>query len=401
MSETLRRWVGVVCLSAGIFTIVTSEILPIGLLNSIVGEFKVSAGTGGLLLTLPGFVALICAPVAVVVVGRFDRRVILAGFMGVLAGANLLVAVAPNYGVVLVGRALVGVVIGGYWSIGAGLSPRLVKAAAVPTATAIVFAAVPIGSVLGVPLGTQLGQGAGWRVPFAVLCGLSAVVAGALVRVLPPLPVSRTTSAAVLFGLLREPGVRSGLVVTALVVVAQFGAYTYVAPLLRDVAGIGSVGGYLFVYGIAGVVGTLCTSRTLVRGLRGTFAVSAVAIAVAVLLLPVLGRWPVGALALLVVWGMAYGTVPACSQAWFARSAPRSAEGATVLFTASFQATFASGALLGGLVVDATSTSAVPMCAGAVALLAAAAIGLLPAPGISVGAADSAAGRAVDHASVG
>ncbi|MBF6331579.1 MFS transporter [Nocardia transvalensis] len=364
-----------VCLSLGIFTIVTSEILPVGLLNPIAADFAVSAGTGGLLLTLPGLAAMVCAPLATVATARFDRRAMLALFMSLLAVANLLIAAAPAYWLVLVGRALVGLVIGGYWSIGAGLSPRLVRPAAVPTATAIIFAGVPIGSVLGVPLGTQLGQTVGWRVSFAVLAALSLMVAAALLRALPPLPTLQVTSAAVLFDVLRSRGARTGLMVTALAVIAHFGAYTYVAPFLRDVTGVGaSLGGFLLIYGAAGIVGTLATSRTLARSLRGTFAVSAVLIAAATLLLPLLGRWPVGAIALLIVWGLAYGTIPACSQAWFARSAPHAPEAATVLFTSSFQATLACGALLGGVVVDAASTGAVMVCAGVLASVTAAAV---------------------------
>ncbi|MEG8182711.1 MFS transporter [Nocardia terpenica] len=371
-----------VCLSLGIFIIVTSEILPVGLLNPIAADFGVSVGTGGLLMTLPGLVAMVSAPLATVATARFDRRLMLMLFMLLLAVANLLTAAAPAYWLVLLGRGLVGLVIGGYWSIGAGLSSRLVPRRSVATATAIVFAAVPVGSVLGIPLGTQLGESVSWRVSFAVLCGLSMAVATALRWALPLLPALEVTSAAVLFGLLRRPGVRSGLLVTALIVIAHFGAYTYVTPFLRDTTGAGkaTVGGYLLIYGLAGIAGTMSTSRTLARSLHGTLAVSAGLIAVATLLLPLLGHRSAGAIALLVVWGLAYGTVPACSQTWFARSAPHATEAATVLFTSSFQATLATGALVGGMVVDAASTRAVMLCAGVLAGITAVVVTLARMP---------------------
>ncbi|ATL71657.1 MFS transporter [Nocardia terpenica] len=371
-----------VCLSLGIFIIVTSEILPVGLLNPIAADFGVSVGTGGLLMTLPGLVAMVSAPLATVATARFDRRLMLMLFMLLLAVANLLTAAAPAYWLVLLGRGLVGLVIGGYWSIGAGLSSRLVPRRSMATATAIIFAAVPVGSVLGIPLGTQLGESVGWRVSFAVLCGLSMAVATALRWALPSLPALEVTSAAVLFGLLRRPGVRSGLLVTALIVIAHFGAYTYVTPFLRDTTGAGkaTAGGYLLIYGLAGIAGTMSTGRTLARSLRGTLAVSAGLIAVATLLLPLLGHRPAGAIALLVVWGLAYGTVPACSQTWFARSAPHATEAATVLFTSSFQATLATGALVGGVVVDASSTRAVMLCAGVLAVITAVVVTLARMP---------------------
>jgi predicted MFS family arabinose efflux permease len=379
------RWRGVTCLALGIFVIVTSEILPVGLLDPIASAFHVSAGTGGLLMTLPGLTAAVCAPLTTVATARFDRRAILALFMVVLALANLTVAVAPAFWLVLVGRTLTGLVIGGYWSIGVGLSPRLVPSASLSKATALVFSAVPVGSVVGVPLGTVLGHAFGWRMPFALLCGLSALAGVALLRTLPALPILRATTGAMLLGLLRGrgTGVRTGLLVTTLVVIAHFGGYTYLAPFLRGTTGISesSVSVYLLIYGAAGILGTVVAGRTLGRSLRGTFAVSAALIAFSALLLPVLGANPVGALALLVVWGFAYGTVPACSKTWFTRTAPRLPEAAGVLFTASFQATLALGALLGGRVVDASSTRAVMVCAGCLALLTAVAVGVVRTPG--------------------
>lgn len=384
-SPERSRWGGVACLALGIFVIVTSEILPVGLLDPIGADFRISAGAAGLLMTLPGLTAAVSAPVATVATARFDRRVMLAAFMGVLAVANLAAALAPAYWLVLAGRALTGLVIGGYWSIGVGLSPRLVRAARVSMATALVFSAVPFGSVAGVPLGTLLGHAFGWRMPFAVLCVLSACVGVALFVTLPPLPSVRATSGTMLAALLRRrgTGVRTGLLVTALVVIAHFGAYTYVAPFLRQSTGIGegSVSTYLLIYGVAGVFGTIAMGYALNRSLRGTFAGSALLIAAATLLLPVVGKHPAGALVMLVVWGFAYGTVPACSKTWLTQAAPHLPEGAGVLFTASFQATLALGALLGGQVVNASSPRAVMICAGALAVLTAGVVALTRDPG--------------------
>uniref|UniRef100_UPI0011775A4D MFS transporter n=1 Tax=Amycolatopsis kentuckyensis TaxID=218823 RepID=UPI0011775A4D len=163
MTAPAPRWPAVFAVTAGIFAIVTTEILPIGLLNPIAAEFGVSAGTAGWTMTVPGFVAAVAAPVVTVAAGRVDRRLVLAGLMAVLAAAGFLAAAAPAFGVLLAARFLVGLVIGGFWSLGAGLAPRLVGPAAAARATSVIFAAVPLGSVLGVPLGTLAGQLAGWR----------------------------------------------------------------------------------------------------------------------------------------------------------------------------------------------------------------------------------------------
>ncbi|MET7297466.1 MFS transporter [Embleya sp. NPDC005575] len=168
------------------------------------------------------------------------------------------------------------------------------------------------------------------------------------------------------------------------VVCLSLGIFAIVTPFLEQVTHVerGLIGAYLLTFGVAGIVGNFVAGATMVRRLRATFVTCAVLIAVATLLFPLLGRWDAGAIGLLVVWGLAYGAVPACSQTWFARSAPQSQEAAMVVFTSSFQLTLATGALLGGAVADATSSQTVMLCAGAIALTMVATVGGLgrPAP---------------------
>ncbi|MGW2373557.1 MFS transporter [Kitasatospora sp. NPDC001683] len=368
----LRGWLAVASVMTGIFSIVTTEILPIGLLTPIGATFRISDGTAGLMMTLPGIIAAVAAPVVTVAVRRADRRGVLCGLMLALALADLVNALAPGYWAVLAARVVLGVVIGAFWSIGAGLAPRLVAAERQARANTVIFSAVPLGSVLGVPAGVLLGHLAGWRAAFAAMAVLSLAVSAALAATLPPLPPEAPTRLAVLRGLLRTRAVRAGLAITLLLVTAHFGTYTYVTPFLEDVthAGPDAVTALLLVYGIAGVAGNFVGG--LWAGRRATFTIAISLLAAAVLLLPVLGTaWP-GAALLLVAWGLAYGAVPVCAQAWFVRAAPDTPEAATVIFTSSFQATISLGALAGGAVVDTSSPSVVMLLGGCVALLAAA-----------------------------
>ncbi|WP_106402291.1 MFS transporter [Actinocorallia populi] len=372
----------VVAVMLGIFSIVTTEILPIGLLTRIGADFTVSDGMAGLMMTMPGLLAAVSAPVVTVATARADRRLMLCVFMFLLASANLLAAVAQDYWLVLVSRVVVGVVIGGFWSIGAGLAERLVPAESAGRATAVIFSAVPLGSVLGVPAGTLIGDLAGWRAAFAVMGVLAFGVLAMLLLVMPPLPPVRATRLSVLRGMLRGTGTRFALLLTFLIVLAHFGAYTYVAPFLEQVtgAGPGSITVFLLVYGAAGIAGNFLGGAAVARRPRAVFGLAAGLIASAALLLPVLGRWEVGAAVLLVVWGVAYGAVPVSSQTWFAKAAPGSPEAASVLFTASFQATISLGALAGGLAVDRASPSAVMVLGGATAALTVLAVWLTGAP---------------------
>lgn len=367
----LVSWLAVISVMLGIFSIVTTEILPIGLLTSIGSSFTISDGMAGLMMTMPGLLAAVSAPVVTVATGRIDRRLMLGTFILLLALANFLAAVAPSYWLVLVSRVLVGVAIGGFWSIGAGLASRLVPAESVGRATAVIFSAVPLGSVLGVPLGTFIGDVAGWRTAFLIMGILTLCVFVMLLLVVPPLPADEPTRLSALTGMLRSVNTRFALVMTFLVVLAHFGAYTYVTPFLEQVTHVsaGLITVYLLVYGAAGIAGNFLGGSAVARYPRGTFAAAALMIAGATVLLPVLGKDDLGAVALLVLWGVAYGAVPVCSQTWFAKASPDSPEASSVLFTASFQATISIGALVGGVVVDHSSPSVVMTLAGTAAAL--------------------------------
>ncbi|WP_083254975.1 MFS transporter [Amycolatopsis orientalis] len=368
----VKGWLAVLAVTLGIFSLVTTEILPIGLLTPIGEDFRITAGTAGLTMTLPGFVAALAAPAVTVAAGRLDRRVLLCGLMVVLALADVLAATAQAYWAVLVSRILVGLVIGAFWAIGSGLATRLVGPARAGTATAVIFSAVPLGSVLGVPAGTFVGELLGWRAAFAVMGVFTLGVLAALALSLPPLPSAGGTRLDVLREMTRGRATRLGLLVTVLVVLAHFGTYTYVTPLLRQVTQVSPelITVFLLVYGTAGIAGNFAAGAAIARDLRLTFLAAAGLIGVATCALPFAGDSRAGALVLLVIWGFAYGAVPVCSGTWFAKAAPRYPEAASVLFTSSFQATLSAGALLGGFVVDAVSVPAVMLAGGAVALLA-------------------------------
>ncbi len=376
----LMGWLAVVSVMLGIFVIVTTEILPIGLLTSIGSSFTVSDGMAGLMMTMPGFLAAIAAPLVTVVTARFDRRLMLCVFMLLLALANFLAAAAPDYWLVLTSRIMVGITIGGFWSIGAGLAERLVPPASVGRATAVIFSAVPLGSVLGVPTGTLIGDLAGWRTAFTVMGALTVGVLVMLLLFVPPLPPVQATRLGVLNGMLRSINTRFALLLTFLVVLAHFGTYTYVTPFLEQVthASGGLITTFLLLYGAAGILGNFLGGAWVARYPRTVFGLAAALIAAVTLLLPALGPWETGAVMMLIGWGFAYGAVPVASQTWFSKAAPHAPEAASVLFTATFQATISIGALVGGVILDRTSPSALMLLGGCTAGLMVLAVGARP-----------------------
>ncbi|MEU1377342.1 MFS transporter [Streptomyces triculaminicus] len=361
----------VVALAAGTFSVVTTEMLPVGLLTPIGEDLGVSGGTAGLTMTVPGLVAAVAAPAVTAAAGRLDRRPLLVGLMVLLAAADLLSARAPNIEVLVGLRVLVGVCIGGVWAVAAGLAPRLVPAASVGLATSVVFSGIAVASVLGVPAGAFLGAAGGWRLPFAVVGALALAVAVALAVLLPPLPAERATTAGAMRALLRRTPVRAGLLAVLLLVSGHFAGYTFIRPALERVPGAdaGAVGTLLLAYGVAGVAGNFLAGAAAARRPRRVLLVLSCALAVVI---PAVSAAPRGttlaAGGLLVVWGLAYGGVSVGTQSWLTAAAPHAREAASALFVAVFNVAIALGALLGGRAVDAVSVPAALWLGGVLAL---------------------------------
>ncbi|MFF4696829.1 MFS transporter [Streptomyces chattanoogensis] len=378
-------WPAVGALAAGTFTVVTSEMLPVGLLTPIGRDLRISDGTAGLTVTVTGLVAAVAAPLLTLLVARRDRRMVLTVLMATLAAANLLASYAPNVAVLLVARVLVGLGMGGVWAIAAGLAVRLVPQRRVAAATSLVFSGVAAASVLGVPAGAFIGELGGWRVSFAAMAAVCGVVAVAMAVLLPPLPAVGPVRLGGVLRLFRLASVRTGLLLVALLVTGHFAAYTYVRPVLEEVAGAGAgqISTLLLAFGVAGLVGNFAAGAGAARSPRGTLLLICGVLAGAVLLLPVLGRGAgvPGAATAVAVWGLAYGGVSVSTQTWLMASAPGAREAASALFVAVFNGAIALGALTGGRAADGWGVVGVMWLGGALAAGALVTAGTGRAPG--------------------
>ncbi|CAL9524745.1 Purine ribonucleoside efflux pump NepI [Streptomyces sp. enrichment culture] len=365
-------WAAVGAVTAATFAVVTTEMLPVGLLTSLGAGLGVSAGTAGLAVTLPGLVAAGGALLLPVAVGRTDRRTVLCALLLLLAGANLLCALAPGFGVLLAARALVGVCIGGVWAVAAGLAVRLVPEGSAGRATSLIFSGIAVASVLGVPAGTFLGAVAGWRWAFAALTLLALAVAATLRAALPPLAGERPVRLHTFGRLLRVPRFSRGLTAVALLVIGHFTAYTYVRPLLERVPGTGPglISALLLGYGLAGIAGTFTLGGLAARAPRRALLVVSAGIGTAVALLTPAGGSLTGSVVLLVLWGLLYGGVSVSAQNWLSAAVPDGREAASGLFAGVFNAAIALGAFTGGRAADALGLPWVLALGAGLALLA-------------------------------
>ncbi|HEI9729897.1 TPA: MFS transporter [Serratia marcescens] len=367
-----KPWLATFAIGLSTFTVVTAEMLPVGLLTPIVSTLSASIGRAGLLISLPALFAALFAPLVVLGARRTDRRSLLIVFLLLLIAANLLAAAATSMALLFAARILLGFCIGGIWAIAGGLAERLVPPASVGLALSVIFGGVAAASVLGVPLGVFLGEALGWRMAFLAVAVLAALTLLLLLCVLPPLPVTQAVSWRSFTAQRANRRLLLGLLLTFLLVAGHFMAYTFVRPLLQTVAGIESrwVGPLLFAYGVAGIVGNFIAGQAAAKRLRRTLALIAFGLALAVLLLPLLGRAPLSGGAFLLLWGIAYGGVSVSLMAWMLKAAPNAVEVASSLYIALFNLAISCGSLAGGLVVDAGGLTINGVLSGIVLLLA-------------------------------
>ncbi|MFL0358546.1 MULTISPECIES: MFS transporter [Curtobacterium] len=372
-SAARRGWLSVTSVALGSFVLVLSEFLPIGLLPAIADDLDVGIGTAGLMVVATGLVGAVAAPVVTVLTSRLDRRVVLVSLTVLLVVADGLAAIAPSFWVLLIARMLLGVGIGGFWAIGAGIAGRLVRPELTIRATSLITAGVSVATVVSLPLGALVSSLASWRLGFVIGGALGVVALVLQLAMLPRIPAQQRVRFATLGSLLRVPRARVGLIAAAFVFAAQFAAYTYIAPYLQQLVGVGpdTVTIALLVFGVAGIVGNFAAGFTLDRSVLATIGASKFVLAAAVVLLPLLAHSVVGVFVLLVVWGLVWGALPLGMQTWMSTASPAGSETGLALFVTTIQLAIAAGSVLGGAAVSSFGLAADFWLAGGVAIVGA------------------------------
>jgi predicted MFS family arabinose efflux permease len=349
-----RNWLAIlsVALSATVFC--TTEFLPVGLLRYISQGLSVTEGTAGIMVTAPGLLAAIAAPLLTVAVGRFDRRRVLLGLGLLLVISNLTAMLAPNFAVLVVARAMFGFGIGGFWAISVGLGSRLVPEEHVGRATSMIFAGVSLGMLIGGPAGALIADLAGWRAAFGAALALSIAALLAQWVSLPSLHVEHRVSTRDLLGIFGTRAARIGLITMTLALCGHFATYTYITPFLATVSGFGGkvISLLLLGYTFIGLLGNFIGGSSGQRNVRMTLIASILFIALPLAVLPVLGTSRTWVLVALAAWGIAYGALPVALQMWMAQATREVREGGMALFVANFQISIALGSFVGGRILD-------------------------------------------------
>ena len=349
------NWLAVLTVSIAAFALVTSEFLPIGVLNSIASDLGVSVGTAGLVITLPAVMGAFAAPLISVWVKQLDRRYLLIALTAIMIIANLITSLANSFEILLASRFILGAAIGGFWATAIALSGRLAPAhLPIAKATAIVMAGVTLAAVFGVPIGTWLSELFGWRTTFLITAILGIIVLILEIFFLPRLPPTSAIRYRDLTALFLDPNARRGLVIILLIGLAHFSSYSYLAPFFKNVAGFdgATISSLLLIYGIAGFFGNAFAGYTSNINVRYTLASIGLCFAFVFFSFPHFAVYLSGAYILSALWGFAFGAFPTASNIWMFIHAPQSVEKGMPLFVGIFQMMIAFGALYGGYIID-------------------------------------------------
>lgn len=363
-------WIGLLTLAGAIFVSVTSEFLPTGLLPDMAHDLNVSLSVAGLLVTVfAGTVVVATTPLAALT-RRYSRKTLVVVVLLVIALANTLAGLAPSYELLVGARILGGLAHGLFWAVVAAYSAHLVPKHQLGRAVAITSGGASAAFVLGVPLSTALGHALSWRWAFAIIAAVVVVLAVVVIRYLPPVEhrVPLHTGEIAL-PVRRDHSFRWVLAVCVVIVIMLTGQntfYTYIAPWLVQAAHFpaSSIAFLLFLFGGAGAVGLLLAGFAADRFPKRGFAVAALAMSVSVLVLALASANGIVVIVAFVVWGVAFGGVPAMLQTRMLHTASlRVRDLAAALQTTAFNVGIGGGALLGAVLLDGLGLGSLPLIA--------------------------------------
>ncbi|WP_432652772.1 MFS transporter [Proteus terrae] len=348
-------WSGVFAMTLCVFVLIASEFMPVSLLTPIAQTLHVTEGMAGQGIAISGAFAVVTSLFISVLAGSLNRKILLLGLTCIMAVSGAIIAMAPNYFIYMVGRALIGIVVGGFWSMSAATAMRLVPVHRIPLALAIFNSGNALATVIAAPLGSWLGSVIGWRGAFFCLIPVAIVAFCWQLFSLPSMPViQHRREIGNIFTLFRRRVVTLGMLGVGIFFMGQFTLFTYIRPFLEMVTKVDSstVTLALLVIGITGFIGTTLINKVLKRRFYLTLMAIPVVMAITAVALIIFGSQVAIVIALLGLWGLISTGAPVGWWAWVPRTFPQNAEAGGGLMVAMIQLSIAFGSTVGGLLFD-------------------------------------------------
>jgi predicted MFS family arabinose efflux permease len=351
---TAPKWTAVYALSLAVCGLIISEFLPVSLLTPIARELKIPEGMAGQTISVTALVAMAASLLTPALTSRFDRRrvLILLGLLQVIA--NLMVGFANSYAILLSGRIILGIGLGGFWSLCVATVMRLVPSASLPKALSVVFGAVSLATVIAAPLSSFLGNIIGWRnVFFAAAClGITALLWQTLT--LPSMSKLKPTAIGTIVMIFKRPGMLTGTL-SVILVFAGYGIFfTYLRPFLETLTGIKErqLSVVLLGFSLANLAGTTLGRFPLEKDMYKSLTWSSLFMGGIVGLTVWFAHNHIAVSVLIAMWGLFFGVVQIGWNMWITRAIPEEAESGGGVLVATIQLGIMTGAAAGGYIYD-------------------------------------------------
>ena len=367
-------WGGVFAMTLCVFALIASEFMPVSLLTPMARDLRVSEGMAGQGIAISGTFAVLTSLSISTMAGSMNRKMLLLGLTALMAASGAVVAMAPNYFLYMLGRALIGVVVGGFWSLSAATAMRLVPSHQVPRALAIFNGGNALATVVAAPLGSYLGSVIGWRGAFFCLVPVALIAFVWQWISLPSMPPQAASAdSRNAFRLMQDPKVALGMLAVSTFFMGQFALFTYLRPFLESVTrvGISTLSLILLAIGAGGFIGTTVISKFLKWDFSRTLVAIPILMALIAVALTLFGGKVAAVAALLGIWGIVATAAPVGWWSWLAITLPRDAEAGGGLMVAVVQLAIALGSTIGGLLFDRSGYQSTFIASAAVLLLAA------------------------------
>ncbi len=363
MTEAMgkRQWLALAGVAIAAFVFNSSEFMPVGLLTDIGASFGTDEATTGMLVSVYAWAVMILSVPLMIVATRLDFRRLLIVVIAVFLLGQVLTALSNSYWMLMASRLVVACAHSVFWAIAASIAVRLVTSEKRSLALSLVETGTAIAGIIGLPLGRAIGLAVGWRMTFAIVAVLSALLLVYLLVTMPWVPGAEPFNVAQLPGLFKNKGLVALFILTALYAWGYYTGYSYIEPFLLQVGGIesGMVTIILSVFGVASIVGSLMCSKLYPRFRFPFFRIITIGVPVALLFMHMAVGLGVGAVfADVVLWGICAAAVSVVYQAEIINVSTDEEETvAMAFFSGIFNFGIGFGAFLGGQVVNTAGIS--------------------------------------------
>ena len=359
-SEPAAAWGAVWSMALCVAMLIASEFMPVSLLTPMAEGLGATQGQTGQAISVSGFFAVAASLLVTTAAGTLNRKWVLVAMTGFMLLSLMLVATAANFAVLMIGRALLGLCIGGFWALATAVIMRLVPKGKVPKALALMYGGQAIAAAFAAPIGSYFGGLFGWREVFWALTPIVAINLVWHVLALPSLPTAQKQDVRSMLGLLKRPYFRRGLIACMLSWGSAFTMFTYLRPFLEQVTGVDvtMLSILLLILGCAGFIGTWAAGRVLKGNVAPLLKLPTLVMGSATVGLLLLGFSVVAVGLFMAIWGAMNTMFSVIWMTWMAQNADDAPEAAGSLMVAAIQSSILLGAVVGGMLLDGLSVQA-------------------------------------------